>query len=683
MPPPDDDRHGGRGLTQTRLNFGARARSSPPTTPTRTSRQPSMQPVLDGDIESDLELDEATLDTAITKAKINPDEGAKARFLASLEADLVAQGHADPQGSAEPRPNGGATAESPLADEHVPAATTAAEATAPVATPAHITKKNKHGKRVRGTADLGRTPGGIVEVEGGDRTPKFGIPPVFKGPGSTEGLSPGEQKLRSAISADSAGMARYIMTGLGEHLGNMLTASHEAHAAQIQAVLANQGKIYEELQATRRKVAELEAKLEHQSIQQNRIAATVARGTTAPPPAQRNEEQEKKEREKRERERREGQKRTEAGKRAEGQKRMEAEKERAPEERRREKGKETAVETEETAETAGEDWTPVGGSRRRTYANQATAATEQEKAAVAHLQRRPQRLIPVEKYPKAEREVIVTFDELKRPTGIDDRHLADLALRDVNRAILDYQNVKQFPFHLARVTANSNIVLTAAGNVRGVVYTDYVNVIADALKPYGTCTAKVHEKWTKFLVRGVSAWLDPQGIRQDIERMYPGIRLAQTPGWLIPAARREGVAEATLVLALLGHVPLSRLGKRIAIGGKNCTIEQYFGYTDYTQCTRCQGYGHVAERCKSPHPRCAVCAANHVTKDHPCQIPGCRKGPACLHPPIKCANCEAPHKARDRLCPHRHNAYRTYHKRRGLSDAEATSAAAFFVEADK
>jgi hypothetical protein len=275
MPPPDDDRHGGR-LTQTRLNFGARARSSPPTTPTRTSRQPSVQPVLDGDIESDLELDEATLDTAITKAKITPDEGAKARFLASLEADLVAQGHADPQGSAEPRPNGGATAESPLADEHVPAATTAAEATAPVATPAHLTKKNKHGKRVRGKADLGRTPGGIVEVEGGDRTPLFGLPPVFKGPGSTEGLSPGEQKLRSAISADSAGMARYIMTGLGEYLGNMLTASREAHAAQIQTVLANQGKIYEELQATRRKVAELEAKLEHQSIQQNRVAASIA-----------------------------------------------------------------------------------------------------------------------------------------------------------------------------------------------------------------------------------------------------------------------------------------------------------------------------------------------------------------------------------------------------------------------
>jgi hypothetical protein len=153
-----------------------------------------------------------------------------------------------------------------------------------------------------------------------------------------------------------------------------------------------------------------------------------------------------------------------------------------------------------------------------------------------------QRLIPVEKYPKAEREVIVTFDEPKRPAGIDDRHLADLALRDVNRAMLNFQDVKQFPFHLARVTANSNIVLTAAGNVRGVVYTDYVNIIADALKAYGACTAKVHEKWSKFLVRGVPTWLDPEGIRQDIELKYPGIRRSprRPDGWYrLPVARGQ------------------------------------------------------------------------------------------------------------------------------------------------
>jgi hypothetical protein len=224
-------------------------------------------------------LDEATLNAGVAKAALPEDlEDLTARYVASLEADFASQGFTDSQGTAEPRPNGGAPVESPLAVEHVPTATTAAEATeakptAPVATPAHLAKKNKHGKCVRGEADLGRTPGGIVEMEGGDRTPKFGMSLIFKGPGSTEGLSLGEQKLRSAVSADSAGTARYIMTGLCDYLGNMLTASHEAHAAQIQSVLANQGKIYEELQSTRRelrsacqKVAALEAKLEHQSI---------------------------------------------------------------------------------------------------------------------------------------------------------------------------------------------------------------------------------------------------------------------------------------------------------------------------------------------------------------------------------------------------------------------------------
>jgi hypothetical protein len=50
---------------------------------------------------------------------------------------------------------------------------------------------------------------------------------------------------------------------------------------------------------------------------------------------------------------------------------------------------------------------------------------------------------------------------------------------------------------------------SGAGHAR--FYTDYVNIIADALKACGACTAKVHEKWSKFLVRGVPTYLDPEG----------------------------------------------------------------------------------------------------------------------------------------------------------------------------
>jgi hypothetical protein len=86
--------------------------------------------------------------------------------------------------------------------------------------------------------------------------------------------------------------------------------------------------------------------------------------------------------------------------------------------------------------------------------------------------------------------------------------------------------MRRFSFHLARVTASSNIVLTATGNVRRVVYTDYVNIIADALKAYGNCTAKVHETWSKFLIRGVPAYVElestaPCTLRVTAQRRPP------------------------------------------------------------------------------------------------------------------------------------------------------------------
>jgi hypothetical protein len=52
--------------------------------------------------------------------------------------------------------------------------------------------------------------------------------------------------------------------------------------------------------------------------------------------------------------------------------------------------------------------------------------------------------------------------------------------------------------------------------------------------------------------------MELESIREDIKRKYPGIKLAQSPGWLVPASRREGNAEATLLIALTGHMPISQ-----------------------------------------------------------------------------------------------------------------------------
>jgi hypothetical protein len=234
-----------------------------PVTPTRESRQ-SSQPILDVE---DVGIDPDKLDT--TAANIRLDDGIKVQYLASLEA-------------AEPtKPDGGETAESPLAVEHVPTDTTDADADAqamePMATPGYITKNNEHGKRFWNKCDLGRTPHGVVELDGGDNTLRYGRkPPVVKPPGSLSSslaeCAPGEQKMRAIINADNVIVAQYAMAELGDYIAQLIApivAGQQAAEKKLDAVS-------EELYATHQKVVALEAKLEHQSIQQNRVATSIA-----------------------------------------------------------------------------------------------------------------------------------------------------------------------------------------------------------------------------------------------------------------------------------------------------------------------------------------------------------------------------------------------------------------------
>jgi hypothetical protein len=140
-----------------------------PVTPTRESRQPS-QPILD--VEDD-GIDPDKLDA--TAVNIRLDDGVKARYLASLDA-------------AEPtKPNGGATVESPLAVEHVPAKKQHSEASKSAATGTRgrfLSEAVKNG-------EVGCTSGGIVEIEGGDDTALFALPrPVVDPHSSRDGLAP-------------------------------------------------------------------------------------------------------------------------------------------------------------------------------------------------------------------------------------------------------------------------------------------------------------------------------------------------------------------------------------------------------------------------------------------------------------------------------------------------------------
>ncbi|CAI6370347.1 unnamed protein product [Macrosiphum euphorbiae] len=68
----------------------------------------------------------------------------------------------------------------------------------------------------------------------------------------------------------------------------------------------------------------------------------------------------------------------------------------------------------------------------------------------------------------------------------------------------------------------------------------------------------------------------------------------------------------------------SIVGKSLFIGLSKCrTVE----YVDVNRCFKCQGFGHMANRCKATEDTCGRCAAKgHRAKD-------------CQSVPVKCANC--------------------------------------------
>jgi hypothetical protein len=225
--------------------------------PTWDCRQSSEQ-LLDDDDEDD--INEGTLDMAIAKANVTPNVDTPARFIAEQAKHSATNAKA---GSDDRE-----TAGSSLAAEHVPAETTDANATESVATPAHITKKNEYGKHSRNNCDLGCTPHGIVEL----CQPPMVKPPRPGSLGSFVEIAPGEQKKRAIINADKVNVVQYAMAELGDYIAQLISPIiARQHAAERGLDLVS-----EELRATHQNVVALEAKLEHQSIQQDRVAASIA-----------------------------------------------------------------------------------------------------------------------------------------------------------------------------------------------------------------------------------------------------------------------------------------------------------------------------------------------------------------------------------------------------------------------
>jgi hypothetical protein len=252
-------------------------------------------------------------------------------------------------------------------------------------------------------------------------------------------------------------------------------------------------------------------------------------------------------------------------------------------------------------------------------------------------------------YPRSHREIII---QLPR-APFDPARSADAALKVANTAITDHKDITHPPFILSRITPSNALVLTTAITWEARAYEPYLGILMDALSDVKPVSARVNERWSKFLLHNVPTDAPLEQIRADFETNYPALKLGMTPRWLSTPEKRAGKTASTIVVAVIGSITLDQIGVRtVAICNRLCRLEEYFGFSASTQCPNCQQYGHHPKKCTAP-AACAVCALPHLTRDHPCTITTCKAGPACQHPPIKCVSCGSPHKATDPNCPTR------------------------------
>jgi len=84
-------------------------------------------------------------------------------------------------------------------------------------------------------------------------------------------------------------------------------------------------------------------------------------------------------------------------------------------------------------------------------------------------------------------------------------------------------------------------------------------------------------------------------------------------------------------------------------------------------CGVCSRWGHVEATCGSlKMPACMLCAERHLTKDHKCNVVGCKAnaGQNCSYNVDKCVNCKGNHIAKANVCVKKQEAIKTAREER-------------------
>lgn len=160
------------------------------------------------------------------------------------------------------------------------------------------------------------------------------------------------------------------------------------------------------------------------------------------------------------------------------------------------------------------------------------------------------------------------------------------------------------------------------------------------------------KEWARLVVHLVptSPFNHPEGLemlKDEIETFNPYMKLMRLPQWLADEPTRNQKAHSSIVIHLENEAMATRALKgEVRIAGVACRAATYI--YKHTQCQKCLKFGHTQPYCKR-EARCLICAQNHMTKQHRCNI--CQiTAKECPHFTLCCSNCGGAHKADDKKC---------------------------------
>jgi len=197
----------------------------------------------------------------------------------------------------------------------------------------------------------------------------------------------------------------------------------------------------------------------------------------------------------------------------------------------------------------------------------------------------------------------------------------------------------------------------------------------------GIVDIETNELWERVKMHGVNCdrYLGKktggglEKLRQELQAENEGVVLPLAINWIgglkdVQKKKAEGMKASSVVFAVKGSKMAEKVLKGgLRVAGVRYEVERFMNARLDSFCRVRRRWGHVEVKCGAlKMPACILCAGKHLTKDHKCNVVGCKAnaGQNCTHNVDKCVNCKGNHFAKANCCVKKQEAIKTAREQR-------------------